>query len=66
VEDLPRLSLRPAARGHRLLYGNTTVDAELDKEDYVIIHEDEEPMPAAGPLWTDDFSSLFEVVEFNN
>jgi hypothetical protein len=31
-----------------------------------IVHEDEEPMPPAGPLWTDDFSSLFEVVEFNN
>ena len=31
-----------------------------------IVHRDEEPMPPAGPLWTDDFSSLFEVVEFNN
>jgi hypothetical protein len=25
--------------------------------------EDEEPMPDVGPLWTDDLSSLFEVVE---
>ena len=32
----------------------------LDSE---AVREDEEPMPDAGPLWTDDFSSLFEVVE---
>ena len=34
--------------------------------DLEAVHEDEEPMPAPGPLWTDDFSSLFEVVEFDN
>ena len=34
--------------------------------DLEIVHRDEEPMPPAEPLWTDDFSSLFEVVEFNN
>jgi hypothetical protein len=27
------------------------------------VREDEEPMPEPGPLWTDDFSSIFEVVE---
>ena len=31
-----------------------------------IVHEDEWPMPPAGPLWTDDFSSLFEVVEMED
>jgi len=31
-----------------------------------IVREDEEPMPAPGPLWTDDFSSLWEVVELDN
>jgi len=31
-----------------------------------VVREDEEPMPAPGALWTDDFSSLFEVVEFND
>ncbi len=31
-----------------------------------IVREDEEPLPAPGPLWTDDFSSLFEIVEFND
>jgi hypothetical protein len=30
------------------------------------VHEDELPMPPAGPLWTDDFSSLFEVVEIGD
>ena len=30
------------------------------------IHEDEVAMPEPGPLWTDDFSSIFEVVEFND
>jgi hypothetical protein len=40
----------------------TRNQAFLDLE---AVQEDEEPMPAAGPLWTDDFSSLFEVVEVN-
>jgi hypothetical protein len=31
-----------------------------------IVREDEEPMPEPGPLWTDDFSSLWEVVELDN
>ena len=30
------------------------------------VRADEEPMPAAGPLWTDDFSSLFEVVKIGD
>ena len=30
-----------------------------------VVHEVEEPMPEPGALWTDDFSSLFEVVEFD-
>ena len=34
--------------------------------DLEIVREDEEEMPEPGPLWTDDFSSLFEVVEFND
>jgi hypothetical protein len=34
--------------------------------DLEIVREDEVEMPAAGPLWTDDFSSLFEVVEFDD
>ena len=34
--------------------------------DLKIVHEDEEEMPEPGPLWTDDFSSVFEVVEFND
>jgi hypothetical protein len=29
------------------------------------VHEDEEEMPEPGPLWTDDFSSVFEVLEIN-
>ena len=41
----------------------TRNQAFLDLE---VVHEDEELMPAPGPLWTDDFSSLFEVVEFND
>jgi hypothetical protein len=27
------------------------------------VHEDERDLPAAGPLWTDDFSSLFELLK---
>ena len=34
--------------------------------DLAIVREDEEPMPAPGPLWTDDISSLWEVVELDN
>jgi hypothetical protein len=30
--------------------------------DVEAVREDEEPMPEPGPLWTDDFSSIFEVV----
>ena len=41
----------------------TRNQAFLDLE---AVREDEEPMPAPGPLWTDDFSSLFEVAEFDN
>ncbi len=41
----------------------TRNQAFLDLE---IVHEDEESLPAPGPLWTDDFSSLFEVVEIND
>ena len=41
----------------------TRNQAFLDLE---VVHVDEEPMPAPGPLWTDDFSSLFEAVEFDN
>lgn len=40
----------------------TRNQAFLDLE---AVREDEEPMPVAGPLWTDDFSSLFEVIEFD-
>ena len=31
-----------------------------------IVREDDVPMPAPGPLWTDDFSGLWEVVELDN
>ena len=41
----------------------TTNQAFLDLE---VVHEDEVEMPEAGPLWTDDFSSVFEAVEFDN
>ena len=41
----------------------TKNQAFLDLE---IVHEDEEEMPAPGPLWTDDFSSLFRVVEIGD
>ena len=41
----------------------TRNQAFLDLE---IVREDEEEMPEPGPLWTDDFSSLFEVVELND
>ena len=41
----------------------TRNQAFLDLE---IVREDEEEMPAPGPLWTDDFSSLFEVIEIND
>lgn len=41
----------------------TNNQAFLDLE---VVHEDEEEMPEPGPLWTDDFSSVFEVVEFDN
>jgi|TARA_B100002003_G_scaffold251922_1_gene298951 hypothetical protein len=37
----------------------TRNQAFLDNE---AVHEDEEPLPAPGQLWTDDFSSLFEVI----
>jgi hypothetical protein len=30
------------------------------------VREDEEHMPEPGSLWTDDFSSVFKVVEFGN
>lgn len=40
----------------------TNNQAFLDVE---AVHDDEWPMPEPGPLWTDDFSSVFEVVEFN-
>ena len=40
----------------------TNNQAFLDLE---VVHEDEEEMPEPGPLWTDDFSSVFEVVEFD-
>ena len=38
----------------------------LDFLDREVVRADEEPMPPAGPLWTDDFSSLFEVVELED
>ena len=38
----------------------TRNEAFLDLE---VVHEDEEPLPAPGTLWTDDFCSLWEVVE---
>jgi hypothetical protein len=41
----------------------TNNQAFLDVE---AVHEDEEAMPEPGPLWTDDFSSVFEVVEYND
>jgi hypothetical protein len=41
----------------------TRNQAFLDLE---IVREDEEEMPEAGPLWTDDFSSLAAVVEIND
>ena len=31
-----------------------------------ILRKDMEEMPESGPLWTDDFSSLFSVVEFDD
>ena len=34
--------------------------------DLEVVREDEEPMPAPGALWTDDFSSLWEVVELSD
>ena len=34
--------------------------------DLEIVREDEEDMPAPGPLWTDDFSSLLGIVEIND
>ena len=34
--------------------------------DLEVVREDEEPMPAPGTLWTDDFSSLWEVVELSD
>ena len=33
--------------------------------DLEIVVKEEKDMPAAGPLWTDDFSSLFGIVEIN-
>ena len=41
----------------------TKNQAFLDLE---IVREDEEEMPLAGPLWTDDFSSLFRIVEIDD
>lgn len=41
----------------------TKNQAFLDLE---IVREDEEEMPAPGPLWTDDFSSLLGIVEIND
>ena len=41
----------------------TNNQAFLDLE---VVHEDEEELPGPGPLWTDDFSSVFEVLEFDN
>ncbi len=41
----------------------TKNQAFLDLE---IVREDEEEMPTPGPLWTDDFSSLFGIVEIND
>ena len=41
----------------------TNNSAFLDVE---AVHREERPMPEPGPLWTDDFSSVFEVVEFDN
>lgn len=38
----------------------------LDFLDREVVRADEVPMPPAGPLWTDDFSSLFEVVELED
>jgi hypothetical protein len=54
------------ARDNRLVASSdwillTNNRAFLDIE---AIHEDELAMPAPGPLWTDDFSSIYEVVEF--
>ena len=34
--------------------------------DIEAVHQDEKAMPEPGPLWTDDFSSVFEVVEFDD
>ena len=34
--------------------------------DIPAVRVDEEPLPPPGPLWTDDFSSLFEVLEIDD
>ncbi len=58
IENYARDSRLVASSDWLLLTNN---QAFLDIE---AIHVDELAMPAPGPLWTDDFSSIFEVVEF--
>lgn len=69
--------LAEAAGMHAIYIENYASDRHfVDSTDWILltnnaaflqteaVHQDEEPMPTPGPLWTDDFSSIFEVVEF--
>ena len=60
IENFDRSSRMVNSSDWILLTNNK---AFLDLE---VLHQDIEEMPESGPLWTDSFSSVFEVVEFND
>ena len=80
VDLIPIVARLAEAVGmHAIYIENYSSDSRfVDSTDWVLltnnqaflhteaVHQDEEPMPTPGPLWTDDFSSIFEVVEFEN
>ncbi len=55
------------ADSHHMVSSSDWVLLSNNREflDKPAVREDEEPMPATGPLWTDDFSSLFQILEFD-
>ena len=68
VLGLNAIYIENSSRSRRMVNSSdwmllTNNEAFLDLE---VLHEDMQDMPESGPLWTDNFSSVFEVVEFND
>jgi spermidine synthase len=68
ASDLNAIFVRSYPRSRRRLLSADWVLLTRNQGflDLEIVHENEKPMPAPGPLWTDDFSSLFDVAKFSD